>query len=151
MRTSIAILLVGIAAALASHFLLGERGYVLVNWQGVEYATSVPGAVLLLLSIYLVIRILVHLVRVPRQFGEAVGRQRAIRSQRKTTEGLIELAEGNFSRSERILSQGARSSETPLINYLNAARAAQAQGSPERRDNWLKLAYEQDEDAGGEA
>lgn len=147
MRASLVVLLAGIVAALGTHFLMADRGLVLVNWRGVEYTTSVPGAILLLLMVYLLIRVAIHLLRAPRKFGEAVGRKRVQRGQRKMTEGLIQLAEGNWSRSERILAQGAKSSETPLINYLNAARAAQLQGAPERRDNWLMLAYEQDEDA----
>jgi HemY protein len=56
--------------------------------------------------------------------------------------GLINLVEGNWARSERLLTQGLRHSDAPLVNYLLAARAAQRQGASERRDEWLKLAYD---------
>lgn len=147
MRTSILVLVAGVVGALGTHFLMTDRGLVLVNWRGVEYTTSVPGAILLLLLAYLLLRLAMRLLRAPRKFGEAVGRQRMERGKRKMTEGLIQMAEGNWSRSERILAQGAKTSQTPLLNYLNAARAAQLQGAHERRDNWLMLAYEQDKDA----
>jgi HemY protein len=57
------------------------------------------------------------------------------------TRGMIEVAEGNFARGERMLARAASTSDSPLFNYLQAARAAHLQGRNERRDDWLKLAY----------
>jgi HemY protein len=56
--------------------------------------------------------------------------------------GLIELAEGNWSGAEKRLLKYAEDSETPLLNYLAAARAAQHQGAHERRDHYLRLAHQ---------
>jgi HemY protein len=55
---------------------------------------------------------------------------------------MIEVAEGNFARGEKLLARAASTSDAPLFNYLQAARAAHLQGKDERRDEWLKLAYE---------
>lgn len=148
MRLSLLLLVALLLGALGAHFMVDETGYVLVNYRGMRFETSLFGALLILLSAYLIIRVLMRIVRAPREFGEAVGKQRVDRAKRKMNEALIEMAEGNWARSEKLLSQGAKSSETPLLNYLNAARAAQQQGAHERRDNWLKLAYEQDDEAG---
>lgn len=46
-----------------------------------------------------------------------------------------------------MLARGAGRSQAPLLNYLTAARAAQQQGAEDRRDNWLKLAFEREPDA----
>ncbi len=148
MKKSLLLLLVAMLGLLFAHLLPDIRGLVLIQFPNFQFKSSIPIFVLLLLGTYLIIRILIRLLRAPGQFGEAVGRQRTERAQRKMTQGLIEMAEGNWAKSERLLSQGAGSSETPLLNYLNAARAAQLQGAHGRRDNWLKLAYEQDSDAG---
>jgi HemY protein len=59
------------------------------------------------------------------------------------------MGEGNFARGEKLLTKGVRNSETPLLNYLAAARAAQAQGDQQRRDNWLQMAYDQEPRAAG--
>jgi HemY protein len=59
------------------------------------------------------------------------------------TRGMIEVAEGNFARGERMLARAAKTSDSPLFNYLQAARAAHLQGRNERRDDWLKLAYQE--------
>lgn len=59
-----------------------------------------------------------------------------------TYKGLLELTEGHWEKAERLLSKGARFSDTPLINYLSAAKAAEELDSPERRDRYLELAFE---------
>lgn len=40
-----------------------------------------------------------------------------------------------------MLARAASTSDSPLFNYLQAARAAHLQGRDERRDEWLRLAY----------
>jgi HemY protein len=128
--------------AFAAHFLLEDKGYVLVNFRGYVVEMSVPALLLVLAALYVLVRIAVRLWRIPRRLGQAVGERQAARSGDKLTKGLIQLAEGNWAKGERLLSQGIKRNRAPLINYLMAARAAQLQGADERRDEWLKLAYE---------
>jgi len=132
-----------VISAIAAHFLLGDPGYVAINFRGYLVEMSVPVlvslVVLLVISIWLVRR----MVQAPRRLGEAAGRYRAGRAGQKLTLGMIEVAEGNFARGEKLLARAASTSDTPLFNYLQAARAAHLQGKDERRDEWLKLAYEQ--------
>lgn len=60
----------------------------------------------------------------------------------QTYRGLLELAEGHWQKAERYLTQSAPYSETPLLNYLSAAQAAEEGGSIERRDRYLQLALD---------
>jgi HemY protein len=130
--------------AVAANFLMQDNGYVLINFHGYTLETSVPILAFLLVLLYLSVRILTRIWRAPRQIGEAAARARGRRAAQQITRGYIEVAEGNFARGERLLTRGVRESETPLLNYLAAARAAQLQGDLERRDTWLKMAYEQE-------
>jgi HemY protein len=57
------------------------------------------------------------------------------------------LVEGNWNKAEVFLTKGAPHSESPLVNYLAAARAAQQLGAVERRDGYLMQAYKDDPDA----
>lgn len=131
-----------ILSSFAAHFLLGDPGYVAINFRGYLIEMSVPVllglAVLLLMSVWLIRR----LVQAPKRLGEAAGRYRSGRAGVKLTRGMIEVAEGNFARGEKLLARAASTSDAPLFNYLQAARAAHLQGKDERRDEWLKLAYE---------
>ena len=137
----------GVAAvflgAFAAHFLLRDRGYVLVNFLGYVIEMSVPVLVLVLAGAYFAVRLLLSLWRAPRRLGEVVAERRLRRAGEKLTKGLIHMAEGDWSKGERLLARSVRGTDSPLIHYLMAARAAQLQGSDERRDDWLKLAYEE--------
>ena len=53
-----------------------------------------------------------------------------MRSRRSSIRGLIDLAEGRWSDSERNLMRHAANSKVPLITYIAAARAAQMQEVP---------------------
>lgn len=57
-----------------------------------------------------------------------------------THRGLIQYAEGQWKNAEYLLVKAAKHSDTPLVNYLAAARAAQEQGLEEQRNHYLQLA-----------
>jgi len=134
-------------SAFAAHFLLADPGYVVISFRGYVIEMSVPVlagfAVLLLLVVWLVRKILIA----PRRLGEAAGRIRSARSGQKMTKGMIAVAEGNLARGEKMLGRAASTSDSPLFNYLQAARAAHLQGRDERRDEWLRLAFQETPEA----
>jgi len=143
-KAGLTLLVVLALGALAANFLLQDNGYVLINFRGYVIEMSVPILAFLTLLTYILVRLLVRLWRAPRQLGEAAARRRVRKAGERITQGYIEIGQGNFARGEKLLTKGARNSETPLLNYLEAARAAQAQGDTERRDVWLTMASEQE-------
>jgi HemY protein len=138
------IILFLILGALVAHYVITDNGYSVIYFQGYEITMSVPVLLAVLLLLYLAIRVLVRVWRAPRQLGEYAADRRMRKAGERITRGYIELSQGNYARSEKLLTRGARHSETPLLNYLAAARAAQAMGDKQRRDNWLSMAYEQE-------
>lgn len=129
--------------ALGAHFLLQDKGYVLIDFRSYVIEMSVPVLFMLLLAAYLLIRLALRLWRAPRLLGAAVAERRHRRASEKLTRGLIDLTEGRFGRSEKTLTRHLGASNAPLLNYLMAARAAHLQGATDRRNEWLKLAYDQ--------
>ncbi|WP_303290269.1 heme biosynthesis HemY N-terminal domain-containing protein [Marinobacter sp. SS5-14b] len=84
-----------------------------------------------------------------RRFREGTGlvanwvaRGNERRARRRTTQGLLSLAEGNWPRARKLLSSSAGHADTPLINYLAAAQAAFEAGDHEGVDDLLRKAYE---------
>ncbi|MBJ6135991.1 heme biosynthesis HemY N-terminal domain-containing protein [Marinobacter litoralis] len=71
-----------------------------------------------------------------------VSRGHERRARRRTTNGLLALAEGNWPRARKLLSSAASHADTPLINYLAAAQAAAETGDHEGADELLRLAFE---------
>jgi HemY protein len=128
--------------AFAAHFLLEDPGYVAINFRGYLVEMSVPVLLGAFVALVFAVWAIRKLVVAPRLIGEAAGRYRAGRAGEKLMRGMIEVAEGNFARGEKLLARAASTSDAPLFNYLQAARAAHLQGSDQRRDEWLRLAYE---------
>ena len=147
MKFGIIVVVALIVSAFAANFLLADPGYVVINFRGYLVEMSVPVlvglAVVLVLGVWLIRKIIVA----PRRLGEAAGRYRSARSGQKLTKGMIAVAEGNFARGEKMLGRAASTSDSPLFNYLQAARAAHLQGRDERRDEWLRLAYKETPEA----
>jgi len=71
-----------------------------------------------------------------------VSRGHERRARRRTTRGLLALAEGNWPRARKLLVSSAGHADTPLINYLAAAQAAFECNDHEAVDELLRKAYE---------
>lgn len=142
MKFSIIVVVATLLFAFAGHFLLEDPGYVAINFRGYLVEMSVPVLLGIAVGLIFAVWAIRKLVIAPRLIGEAAGRYRSGRAGQKLMRGMIEVAEGNFARGEKLLARAASTSDAPLFNYLQAARAAHLQGSDQRRDEWLKLAYE---------
>lgn len=147
MKFSIIVVVAALLSVFAAQFLFEDTGYVAISFRGYLVEMSVPAMMLIAGAILFSVWFLGKMLMAPRRLGEVAGRYRAGRAGEKLTRGMIEVAEGNFARGEKLLARAAGSSDAPLFNYLQAARAAHLQGNDERRDEWLKLAYEQTPEA----
>ena len=147
MKFGIIVVIVLIATAFGAHFLLADPGYVVINFRGYLVEMSVPVLAALAIALVVLVWLIRKLILAPRRLGEAAGRYRSARSGQKLTKGMIAVAEGNLARGEKLLGRAASTSDSPLFNYLQAARAAHLQGRDERRDEWLRLAYKETPEA----
>ena len=123
-----------------------DSGYVLIarGYQTVEMSLSlfIVLVVLGFLLAYFALRLAISSWNMPHALRSWRQRQRRQRARRDMDRGLIELAQGNWAQAERYLLRHARDSDIPLLNYLSAARAAQKQNAPQRRDEYLSLAHQ---------
>ncbi|UTW48244.1 heme biosynthesis HemY N-terminal domain-containing protein [Bacterioplanoides sp. SCSIO 12839] len=121
-----------------------DAGYVLLSWDVYTLETSLWFFLLILaattLSMYIVIRASLLLLGSDWRFNEWRKERGRIRARRMTTRGFLALAQGQWRRAERQLRSSAVNSDTPLINYLAAARAAYEQGDTDSTDELLKAA-----------
>ena len=147
MKFSIIFVVAALLSVFAAQFLFADPGYVAISFRGYLIEMSVPALIFIAGALLFGIWFVGKMIMAPRKLGEAAGRYRAGRAGEKLTRGMIEVAEGNFARGEKLLARAAGTSDSPLFNYLQAARAAHLQGKDERRDEWLKLAYEQTPEA----
>lgn len=143
MKAGIFIVAILILSAFAGVFLMEDAGTVTIDFRGyrIEMTVLMMGA--LIAAIVFGVWLVRWIILAPKRLGEAAGRLRAGRAGQKLMRGMIEVAEGNYARGEKLLGRAASSSDAPLFNYLQAARAAHLQGNDTRRDEWLKIAYEE--------
>lgn len=134
-------LAVSVVAALA---LKQDNGYVLIGYDRWTVEGSLALFLLIILALfivlYLMLRLWIRIWNAPGEMRDWQGRRGAQRARKALTQGLMELSEGRWKRAEKHLIRHVRQSETPLINYLAAARSAQQQGADHRRDQYLRLA-----------
>ncbi|MDH4071902.1 MAG: tetratricopeptide repeat protein [Gammaproteobacteria bacterium] len=142
MKFGLLVVVVVLLCAIGANFLLQDPGSVVITFRGKIIEMSVIVLAVLVVLLFGAIWLAAKLLDAPRKLGEAAGRYRAGRAGARLTRGVIEVAEGNFAKGERMLARSAGNSEAPLLNYLQAARAAHLLGQDERRDTWLKQAYE---------
>jgi HemY protein len=146
MKTLILIAIALLFGAAFIWFADFEPGFVLLQYGAWTLETSLivlfVGMFLLFFTLYYFFRSLVLLRQSPSRLKRWSRSQRQKRANHALTRGLITLEEGRWAEAERILLRFARDSETPLLHYLAAARAAQKQDASSRRDNYLKLAHE---------
>jgi len=133
--------------ALLAHFLLQDNGLVTISMRSYVVTMSVPALVVMLVVAYFLVRLSIGIWRAPRRLGAGIAERRSRSAGKRLTRGLIHLSEGEWARSERLLTRSIDSGEAPLANYLMAARAAQQQGAIDRRNAWLRRAFENLPDA----
>jgi len=126
-----------------------EPGYVLLQYGSWSLETSIIilgiALIVMVVASYMLLRSLVVMGRVPQNLAKWKLANQQKKANRALTKGLITLEEGRWAEAEKLLLRHAGVSETPLLHYLAAARAAQNQQESERRDNYLRLAHESTE------
>jgi HemY protein len=132
-------------AAGAALLVQKDPGYLLLGYGTLSVETSLAIAliaiVILFSTLYLLIRSFIYFVNTPSRFRLWGAQRRKNRSQKELTSGLIQSAEGHWEKAEKYLIKHAEESDTPLLNYLTAARAAQFRQDYGSRDRYLQLAH----------
>ncbi len=135
-----------------TRLLQHDPGYVLVSFGGWHLESSLVVAVVIVVLIVSLLHFSLRLLRqawsAPAQLRHWEQKRRLQRARRSLLQGLVQLAEGNWEKAERLLTRDVETAELPLLNYLSAARASQQQGAHDRRDTYLRLAHESMPEAG---
>lgn len=147
MKPFFILIIVGLAIALALSFAVTlDPGYVRIsagNWL-------IESNLWVMFAIHLVVLILVvfslvfmrRLMQTKNMMRRWVGSSGSKRAKQKTEKGLIALLEGNWGSANKLLSRAAGKSDSPVINFVGAARAANELGDVKAAEQLLKAAYE---------
>ena len=131
--------------------LQGNPGYILVATEHWRIQSTlwvgIAAIIVLFFVLYLFFVIYQRLAHFPAVLNRWTLKRRALRAHDKTTQGLIAFSEGYFDKARNYLVKALPNSDTPLINYLISARAAQKLGETKMRDQYLREAQQSMPDA----
>lgn len=137
-----AIIFIAVSAGLLAH---DDSGYVLFGrgYTTLEMSLSLFLVMVFLSYIfgYILVRFIIQTWTMPEQIKQWRFSQQAKKARKTSLQGLINLSQGQWKKAERLLTRAVKYSDMPLLNYLSAAKAAQKQNAPERRDHYLALAH----------
>jgi HemY protein len=123
-----------------------DPGYVLVTFEDMSFETSLWFALLALFVGYFAVRLVFWTVMKLIRSGTGVAAWRQNRRTRaaqiRTIRGLLFAGEGDWTGARKALLADVEHVESPLINYVGAARAANEMGDVAERDELLKKAGE---------
>ncbi|MCG8325773.1 MAG: hypothetical protein MI673_09660 [Thiotrichales bacterium] len=134
-----------ILAVLTGVFATRSSGVLIMTFGDWTLQTSTNFFLLacgfIFIVLYFSIRLVVRLIRLPRQYSSYRDKKNLIRSDHYLANGMMAMIEGDWHGAERAFDKGTRFSRSPQLNYIGAARAAQKQGQLDRRDEYLRLAH----------
>jgi HemY protein len=103
---------------------------------------AIVGLIILFLALHFLLKIIHYSGSIPNRVQSWSAHRRKNKALKATNHGLIELAEGNWSKAEKFLVKNVHDSSEPLLNYLALALAAQGQKAYERRAEYLHKAHD---------
>lgn len=132
--------------------ITGQQGYMLLAVGSYTIETTATVFLVALVLFYVLLLFVEWLLG--RIFGIGhktrtwfVGRRRR-KAVKYTQSGMQALVAEDYAVAEKMLLKGAKGNDLALLNYLNAATAAQALGHDAKRDDYLRCAQEQNPGAG---
>ncbi|GAB6263475.1 tetratricopeptide repeat protein [Photobacterium sp. CCB-ST2H9] len=140
-----------IAGLIFGPMLAGNQGYVLISAANQTLEMSLTTLILLVVVLFGLFFLLENLVKWLLSLSSVTrgwfsGRQ-SRKARQLTSSGLVKVLEGDWKQAEKLVVKSASHSDTPLLNYLAAAEAAQGQGQLHQRDEYLRQASELDSES----
>lgn len=141
-----------VIGSLIFFLLLGTGVYWLTNFPGYVYLAwnhwtihisllwYVSGTLLAFVILYLLTRLIIYLFVAPSRIRKHIETLKHNKARQELIQGMLEYTQGYWKKSEKWLIHNVDYSDTPVLNYLAAAYAAQRQKKYENRDLYLRKA-----------
>lgn len=146
MKRLILFLIVLIASVFIGVKIAEDPGYALFVYK--HWSIEMPlwfivvSVIVILFLLYFIMRFIDGVDATWARWKNWIRLRKKHKSYSKTNRGILELLEANWKNAENCLMAGVDQSDAPLINFLAAAKAAQEQNAFDRRDAYLRKAYD---------
>jgi len=145
----IILLVIAFAAAIGlASFTQDTSGYIRIHLDPYTIEANlwifILAAIALFIIGYLLFRLIGWIFGTKKRVGQWKQKKDEVKAGKSMQKGYIDLIEGKWDSAEKQLIAKADKSPAPVLNYLAAAHAAQQNGEPGRRDEYLQKAYNND-------
>ncbi|PJE80739.1 Beta-barrel assembly-enhancing protease [invertebrate metagenome] len=122
--------------------MVSNTGYILIAYKTMTFESTLWGLLLLLIIVLGVVWFLSYVVRLLYSLTNIMyplsDQARIKKARRLSLRGLLAFTHGHWKQSEKYLAAAAQAGDSPLINYLAAARAAHEAGHYESSTQYLR-------------
>ena len=129
---------------LAVFFAMKEPGFASFSYGNSEYTIRlvdfVIGLFILIPILYIFFKLISLLFNAPGLIHNKMNKRRQEKALHDTQQGLTNYIQGDWAQSEKLLLRSAENSDSAMINYIWAARAAHKRGNFSERDIHLAAA-----------
>lgn len=125
------------------HFMQQGSGYILLVWGNTSFEMNLWFGLFVIFVLVLLMYVTIKIVRGIFSTRQKIMGYSYSKAQQKTTSGLIDFIEEDFSSAYKKLSRSAKNSATPVINCLAAAQCANVLGDEKNALHYLTQAQEQ--------
>ena len=122
-----------------------DPGTVVIQIRGWNIEASVALMAATMLVSFVIFYVAVRLASTTIRAPKLIGKYRQHRARKALNQGMSELAQGHWGKAQRKLGKATRCKETAILGYIGSAQAAQQLGKLEKRDKYLRLAFQKDE------
>ncbi len=133
----VAALVLTAIAAWTTPKLMADPGVLVLRLGGYQIEMRALVALGLLLVAISTLWLIVWLIRAPRRAARGLAHRRG---RTQFSKGLLALSEGRWPQAEKLLAASAKTSPTPELSYMAAARAAWAQNRIQQAEKYLDSA-----------
>ncbi|MEM8594071.1 MAG: heme biosynthesis HemY N-terminal domain-containing protein [Pseudomonadota bacterium] len=148
----LAIFLIVVAAYFLAKLISIDTGYVLISYAGHAFELSFWWGLFLTIITFVTLYILFRLIAAVLSTGNVLGRWSKRRKRKSSSvnlsQGLLSFFDGDFKTAAKSLSNSAKSSYTPELNYLAAAKACVMNEDFDAANSLLERAKECQEESG---
>lgn len=148
MRRYFAYLLLLILAVCVGLVISKDPGYALFSYHHTTIEMPLWLACVIAIIVFIVVVAFLRLIDNTRYLLQRISywrqKRKLLKIQKQTEHGMLELFEGRFQEAEKYLKSTTHHQDTPIINYLTAAQAANALGAYDRRDDYLNQAKDKE-------
>ncbi len=143
-RTLLVFIFFLVVFTLAVFLAMKEPGFASFSYGDSEYTIRlvdfVIGLFILIPILYIFYKLISLLFNAPKFIHNKVDKRRQAKALHDTQQGLTKYIQGDWEQSEKLLLRSAENSESAMVNYIWAARAAHKRGDFSERDMHLAAA-----------